>query len=94
MTMADMTCDVCGNPEPIGVASTIMPYSCAFCKTCAEKGAQPLIVFECIYDDVGTDFNSLVQGIADQLVTYHFGRYITYKEWATLKKERADVEGK
>jgi len=27
MTMTNSKCDICGNPNPIGVAATILPYS-------------------------------------------------------------------
>jgi hypothetical protein len=86
MTMADFKCDVCGVGKAIGVASTMIPYSCAFCIECAERHAQPEIVFETIYDDGGTDFDNFVDGFVDNVVTHKDGKYQTYREWATWRK--------
>jgi hypothetical protein len=82
MTMANGECEVCHVNPPIGVASTLMPYSCAYCRECATRGAQPLEVFECLYDEYGTDFDRLR---AEVLVmeTFAEGRYVEYKTWAT-----------
>jgi hypothetical protein len=82
MTMTDKKCDVCRTGQAIGVASTVMPYSCAYCVECCKRFAQPLIVFECFWEDVGTDFGRLIDG-GDKLETYDSGRYQTYREWAT-----------
>lgn len=77
-------CHVCHVGEAIGVASTIMPYSCAYCRECCLRFAQPMEVFECLWDDVGTSFEMLADGM-DQLETYSDGRYQTYREWATRR---------
>jgi hypothetical protein len=94
MTMVDKKCDVCRTGQAIGVASTIMPYSCAYCKECCLRFAQPLIVFECFWEDVGTDFARLREGIADELETYDCGRYQTYREWATRRAGHAQYNGR
>ncbi len=85
MTMLDEKCDVCGVNPSIGVASTSMPYSCAYCKECAERGADPIIVFVCFYDDFGTNFDLMRD--PDGLVTYMDGQYVSYRDWA-LKQEK------
>ena len=77
-------CEVCGINPAIGVASTSMPYSCAYCVECAKRGADPEVVFVCMYDDVGTDFSKLVEGYADAVITFKDGRYMTYREWAPI----------
>lgn len=76
--MKDHKCEVCNTCDPIGVASTVMPYSCAYCVECARRFAQPQIVFECFYDDFGAD----VCGEYAELETFHEGKYITYRQWA------------
>jgi hypothetical protein len=82
--MADGKCGVCHTGRAIGVASTVMPYSCAYCVECCKRFAQPLFVFECFWTDVGTDFARLADGV-DQLETYDGGRYQTYREWAARR---------
>lgn len=76
MTMADGLCGVCKRPGAIGVASTMIPYSCAYCQECAQKGAQPIEVFTVLPDP-----KDMMEGMADQIVTWKDGRYMTYKEW-------------
>jgi hypothetical protein len=82
-------CDVCKTNQAIGVASTSMPLSVAYCTECAARGADPEVVFHCWFDDVGTDFAKLREGVPDQATTFKDGRYVTYREWATelAKKE-------
>ena len=81
MTMVDKKCDVCNVNPPIGVASTVMPYSCAYCVECAKRFAQPDIVFACFWDDFGTDFDKMNPAYLE-LETFKDGRYISYREWA------------
>jgi hypothetical protein len=87
--MIDKRCEVCGVNEPIGVACTVMPYSCAYCATCARRFAQPLVVFECFYDDVGTDLSKFEDDFYGKLETFHDGRYVTYAEWSKWRAEHA-----
>lgn len=79
-------CDVCHVRESLGVACTIIPYSCFYCAECARRNAQPEVVFLTIYDDVGKDFEKMAPGLADSLVTYFDDRYMSYKEWASHQK--------
>lgn len=76
-------CDVCGVNDAIGVASTHVPMSVAFCAECARRGADPESVFEFWYGDFGTRFDEM--SAPDQFTTYKNGRYMTYREWATEK---------
>jgi hypothetical protein len=80
MTMKDHKCEICEVNEPIGVASTVMPYSCAYCVECARRFAQPKVVFECFFEDFGTNYQLIDDHYLD-LVTYHNGKYINYREW-------------
>jgi hypothetical protein len=84
MTMTDMKCDVCGVNPPIGVASTIIPYSCAYCKECAERNAQPEIVFLAILDDIKEAGRSS-EDVDDAIITFKNGRYMSFKEWAEIQ---------
>jgi hypothetical protein len=86
--MADGRCEIC-NGRAIGVACTIMPYSVAYCAECCRRFAQPAVVFETFYDDVGTDFERLADGIAD-LETFSGGKYITYRQWAQAREARGE----
>lgn len=81
MTMLDMKCDVCNVGEAVGVASTLMPYSCAYCVECLRRGAQPEIVFLNWHDASNGDLGKLNPEVVDQIVTYHEGQYKTYREW-------------
>jgi hypothetical protein len=84
--MKDNICEVCGVNPPIGVASTIMPYSCAYCAECCRRFAQPMIVFECFWDDFGANFHKMMPGV-DQMEAYVDGKYVTYKEWAERRRD-------
>lgn len=76
-------CDVCNERPAIGVASTSMPMSVAFCQECAAQGADPAIVFVCMFDDCGIDFDKMADGVPDGMTTWKDGRFVTYREWAT-----------
>jgi hypothetical protein len=85
MTMVDGKCEVCGVNPSIGVASTIIPYSCAYCIECAQRNAQPEIVFETYFElDEGDNMY-----IPDGIVTVKDGRYWTYREWSEWRRNNA-----
>jgi len=77
MTMADMKCDVCEIRLAIGVASTSIPYSCAFCFECARASADPEWIFYWFLEDIGRP--SLVR---EGLVTWSNGKFISFHDWA------------
>lgn len=81
----DVKCGVCRVNRALGVASTIIPFSCAYCVECARRHAQPLMVFEYFYDDLGTDFDKMGE-MADKLETYAGGNYINYRTWAAKRQ--------
>jgi hypothetical protein len=91
MTMADHKCEVCEVNEPIGVASTVMPYSCAYCVECARRFAQPKAVFEYFFAAHGTNFEEMCEWEV-KLETFHEGKYIKYREWAEWRKEQANED--
>jgi hypothetical protein len=81
MTMRDMKCDVCGVNPPLGVASTSIPYSCAYCQECATRGADPEGVFEYLFQSI-KEGDLAIEDVRDNLVTYKDGKYISFKEWS------------
>lgn len=89
MTMADLICDVCNRPDhkAIGVACTSIPFSCAFCNECAEKGADPVFVFEHWFDVIGAPEN---HACPDFSCTFFEGQYITYRQWYAIRDKQQD----
>ena len=79
MTALDNTCDVCHRGPMIGVACTSIPYSCAFCRECAQRGADPEMVFQFWAEDIPPDGHAS----PDHSCTYKDGEYMTYREWYT-----------
>jgi hypothetical protein len=88
MTMKDNKCDVCGRPGAVGVASTAIPYSCAYCVPCLQVNAQPDIVFETIWEGSDGD-NTQIHPAYLELVTWKDGKYIDYPTWSAERKQRA-----
>jgi hypothetical protein len=78
MKMPDMRCDVCGIRQAIGVASTSIPFSCAFCACCASYGAEPELVFEYWFEELGPPSNHRCPGLS---LTWKDGQYWTYTAW-------------
>lgn len=85
MTMADNTCDVCGKRPPIGVASTHIPLSVAYCVECARAHADPETVF-LWWEDGGMSPDRMRDGLPDVLCTWKDGRYISYQQWWDERK--------
>ena len=86
MTMLDKKCDVCGRDGAVGVAATVLPYSCAYCVPCLEENAQPDIVFESMWNDFGIEFHMINPSYLE-LVTWKDDKYIDYETWALAKYE-------
>ena len=80
MSMKDNLCDVCHTRPPIGVASTHVPFSCAYCRECAEAEADPEWVFQYLLEDVATnrDPSTIQRG----LVTWKDGAFVDFHTWA------------
>ena len=83
MTMLDDKCDVCNTNKPIGVASTAIPLSVAYCAECAKRHAQPLCVFLMWEEDIPPKDHAC----PDHMVTYENGKYITYRKWFNKRKQ-------
>lgn len=84
-------CDVCARQPAIGVASTSIPYSCAFCKECAQRGADPEMVFEHLLWDVANGDPTLLR---PELLTFNKtrGRYEDMPTWAEGRERLAEPE--
>lgn len=89
MTMADDKCDVCKVNSPIGVASTAIPLSVAYCKECAQRNAQPLDVFILWEEDIPPKDHRA----PDDFVTYADGKYITYRRWYNARHSKGQRNG-
>jgi hypothetical protein len=85
MTMADGKCEVCGEREPIGVASTHAPLSVAYCIDCARAHADPEVVFE-TWAMEGVSPDDMHEGLADQFCTWKDGKFISYRDWWHQRK--------
>jgi hypothetical protein len=84
MTMADMKCDVCRIGDAIGVASTAIPLSVAYCAECAKRNAQPLAVFMLWEEEIPPDDHRS----PDAFCTFEDGKYISYRKWYDGRRER------
>lgn len=83
MTAANNRCDICNREPMIGVASTSVPFSCAFCLECAQRGADPEFVFVFWAEDIPPDEHAA----PDDCVTWKDGGYMTYREWYNKYKD-------
>lgn len=85
-TKGDGLCDVCDLRPMIGVASTSVPFSCAYCSECAQRGADPSWVLSYMIDDVaGGDLSRLHPDAVKGLCTWHDGKFITIEEWFRVR---------
>lgn len=91
MTAADNLCDVCGINPMIGVASTSMPLSVAYCSECARLGADPEIVFICWAEDGPTPEQHVAP---DDYITFKDGAYVTYRQWYERRRQSCSPETK
>jgi hypothetical protein len=82
--MTDNKCDVCGIKPPIGVASTAIPLSVAYCVECARRGAQPLCVFLMWEEEIPPEDHAA----PDQFFTFDNGNYISYRKWYKLRHKK------
>lgn len=77
MTAVENLCDVCRINPMIGVCSTSIPLSVAYCEECAARGADPELVFLCWEEDIPPNEHCDPDGC----VTFKDGKYISYREW-------------
>lgn len=77
VTAKDDVCDVCGLGPVIGVASTSIPLSVAYCAECIKHGADPEVVFE-YWATCGI---TPADHRDPSMLTYRDGKYINYSDW-------------
>lgn len=75
-------CQVCDVNPAIGVASTHVPYSCAFCSECASRGSDPEWIFDYWKEECGLTPDTI--SLPDGFNTLKDGKYLTYREWYGL----------
>ncbi len=83
MTMTNMKCDVCQVGDAIGVASTSLPFSCAYCVTCAQHGADPEWMMNYYLFDVANGDPDMIK--AGVIHTFKDGQYMSFHEWVKLQ---------
>ena len=81
---SDLKCDVCGEPA-IGVASSCMPISFAYCRKCLQEGAEPIFVFAYHYDEVSDDGGNLADWFTQNVKSYMDGHYISWGEYVAWR---------
>jgi hypothetical protein len=65
-------------------------FNSSICDKCEERAARPETVFLDWYRTIGVNFDLMYPGLADGIVTFKNGRYVTYREWARLKYDSED----
>lgn len=84
-----LICDVCGQNEAVGVASSSFgAVSHAYCSICLKMPAEPLYIFYHLYDDVSNDGEGLHDSVK-QWCTWYKGRYISWDKFVEIAKLRS-----
>lgn len=82
----DMTCDCCKRGPVVGVASSgFGAVSFAWCAECLAQPAEPEMMFEYLYDDVGSKGEGLIPQL-DGWSTWSEGSYIKWPEWRDKRR--------
>ena len=81
-------CSVCRERDAIGVASTAIPLSVAYCGKCAQKNAQP----ECVFVYWEEEIPPKDHRAPDLMVTYdpETKKYISYRKWYNRRHANAN----
>jgi hypothetical protein len=85
--MSELKCDCCGQPA-VGVASSCMPISFAYCKNCLNYGAEPEFIFAYHYDEVSQDGEGLADWFTHCVKIWKEGEYW---DWPRYVKWRHDT---
>lgn len=78
-----LKCDACGE-QAVGVASSCIPMSFAYCKKCLLNHAEPEFIFAYHYDDVSNDGKGLADWFTQGVKIFKDGEYWNwnrYVEW-------------
>lgn len=89
--MESLKCEVCGEPA-VGVASSIMPISHAYCRKCLTENAEPIFIFRYHYDEVSTDGEGLAPWFTENVKSYMDGKYITWQEYVEWRHETGQAK--
>jgi hypothetical protein len=81
-----LECECCGK-EAVGVCSTVVPYSTAFCEECIFHFAQPLPIIDFILITTNLDYNRLIEYHKD-ITAYIDGKYIPIKQYLEMNMEK------
>jgi hypothetical protein len=92
-SLPDLSCEMCGQPA-IGVASTSVPYSAAYCRECASRGCDPLWIFHYWYDDVSTDGEGMADWVIECATSYMDGKYISWPEFVQWRRDNGQGKSK
>lgn len=75
-----LRCECCGQVA-VGVCSTIVPYSAAFCRACLENHAQPAWIMEFVYEEqLGKDLSNAADWLGD-ITVFVEGKYVPFREY-------------
>lgn len=90
--MSGINCDVCGKTS-VGVASSSLgPVSWAFCAECAHKPAEPVCMFEYLFDDVSDNG----EGLREEMNAFHTfidDKYVSWPEYVEMRRSRTQAPG-
>jgi hypothetical protein len=92
MTMLDK-CDVCHVQEPIGVASSgLGPMSLAYCRECAERGAEEegMVLFT-LWNCDG-DLDNLADWAKEGITVFKDGEYLSLADYVERYKDYIAAE--
>lgn len=85
--LANLTCDVCGRGDVVGVASSCLgAISFAFCGECLQQRAEPAFMLEYIHHDCGQNVAEWVKFLS----TWLDGRYIGYEDFVAHMQANPD----
>lgn len=80
-----LKCECCG-AEAVGVCSTIIPYSAAFCRTCLEKRAQPRWIMDFIIEEhLDGDISNAADWV-HEVTIFDGAEYISFKDYFKRKQ--------
>ena len=82
-----LKCDCCGGPA-IGVASSCIPISFAYCMRCLQENVEPEFIFAYHYDEVSIDGKGLADWFTQCAKTFKDGEIW---DWPRYVKWRHDT---
>lgn len=80
MSTTKLNCDACGEPA-IGVASSCIPMSFAYCRRCVSEGVEPEFIFAYHYDEVSRDGEGLADWFTQSVKIFKDGEIWTWDKY-------------